>query len=76
MICFDVALNGSRMYRAGVGRRGVMHACVGWVHRIKGRGGPGASRRMSLILDVGGNGFSKLERKRIPCLARPPVAPW
>jgi hypothetical protein len=61
MICFDVGLNGSRVCRAGVGRRGVLHACAGWVNRGRGQVGPGTPRKVSLSLDVGGMAFRGAE---------------
>src|SRR5437870_12001159 len=61
MICFDVELNGWRVCRAGVGQRGVLHACAGWVNRGRGQGGPGTRHRVSLRLDVGGMAFRGAE---------------
>ena len=61
MICFDVKLNGSRVCRAGVGRRGVLHACAAWVNRGRGQVGPGTPRKVSLRLDVGGMAFRGAE---------------
>jgi len=57
MISFDVALNGSRVCRAGVGSRGVLHACAAWVNPGRGQAGPRTSRKVSLRLDVGGMTF-------------------
>jgi hypothetical protein len=57
MICFDVGVNGSRVCRAGVEPRGVLHACAGWVHRPNEQAVPSASQRMRMSLDVGGMAF-------------------
>ena len=57
MICFDVDVNDSRVCRAGVGPRGVLHASAGWVHRPNEQAAPSASQRMRMSLDVGGMAF-------------------
>jgi hypothetical protein len=57
MISFDIHVNGSRVCRAGVGPRGVLHACAGWVHGPKGDPRSGTRRRERLSLDVGGMAF-------------------
>jgi len=57
MICFDVNVNGSRVCLAGVGPRGVLHACAGWVHRPDAQSASHARRRMRVSLDVGGMAF-------------------
>lgn len=57
MICFDVDVNGSRVCRAGVGPRGVLHACAGWVHRANEQSASRARRKTRVSLEVGGMAF-------------------
>jgi hypothetical protein len=54
MIAFDISINGRRLYRAGLGRGGVLTAIIGMYPRTKGAGEKPRLGIQVLSLDVGG----------------------